>query len=155
MKARVEVSLANSRRASIDFLVDTGADKTIIHPRDAQKLGVSYADLQGHPCEFYTKSLGIGGESPYLIVQARLTFPRVSHVLEARIGPSSKDAFMSALTNDVPSLIGRDLLNIGALSIDHIRNIIRLDMHQTEELRLEQHMRTRSPQEYRRYRERL
>lgn len=46
----------------IDFLVDTGADDTTIHPRDAIMMGVNHKNLTLSPVERY----GIGGTTtPY------------------------------------------------------------------------------------------
>lgn len=53
----------------ISFLIDTGADKTVLMPMDARRLKVDYKKLGGT-----AQSLGIGGISKAFVESALLTF---------------------------------------------------------------------------------
>lgn len=46
-------------QGEVDFLVDTGADSTIIHPYDGHRLRVPFAELESE-----ILSVGIGGRHP-------------------------------------------------------------------------------------------
>ena len=89
---------------SITFLVDTGADRTCLHPKDAQKAQIPFDRLHG----LYGLS-GIGGSSQYHVETAYLSF--------------SDDQLLRAYELDIliaqptptnlghPSLLGRDIIN--------------------------------------------
>ena len=91
-------------QGDIDFLVDTGADSTIIHPLDGQKLGIPFGELQSE-----IVSVGIGGSHPY--------FPEDGLVLfedDARLRQYRCEVLIgkpSGILNRLPSLLGRSLLN--------------------------------------------
>ena len=56
-------------QGDIEFLVDTGADSTIIHPSDGQRLRMPFEELQSE-----ISSVGIGGSQPYFTEDAVLLF---------------------------------------------------------------------------------
>ena len=57
--------------ASIEFLLDTGAVKTIVSDRDANKLGVDYTMFEKLDCGM----LGIGGTADaYVLKDSKLIF---------------------------------------------------------------------------------
>ncbi len=94
-----------------EFLVDTGADRTILAPRDVEKLaslGIVLESLPEGP-----SSTGIGGSVRTRTVDAILKlnsspFPLAVAILEPP----------SAGTAHLPSIIGRDILGHFALFID-------------------------------------
>ena len=59
----------------ITFLLNTGADKTCVHPRDASRARIPFEEL-GSPME----SRGVGGLSPYYRQPALLSFDDQSHI---------------------------------------------------------------------------
>ena len=91
-------------QGDVEFLVDTGADSTIIHPSDGQKLGIPFGELQSE-----IVSVGIGGNHPYFLEDAVILFEDNTSLREYRcevlIGKPS------ASLNRLPSLLGRSLLN--------------------------------------------
>lgn len=91
-------------QGEVEFLVDTGADSTIIHPLDGQKLGVPFEELQNE-----IVSVGIGGSHPYFPEDAILLFEDDARLRQYRcevlVGQPSD------ILNRLPSLLGRSLLN--------------------------------------------
>ena len=91
-------------QGEVDFLVDTGADSTIIHPYDGHRLRVPFPELESE-----IVSVGIGGRHPYCPENAVLLFEdgaglREYHC-EVLIGRPSGNS------DRLPSLLGRPLLN--------------------------------------------
>ena len=88
----------------IPFLLDTGADSTSLHPRDARAAGVSFALLGDRR---YSRE--IGGRSSYFREPAILAFSDDSAV---RIYETVLlIAEPNEATENLPSLLGRDLIN--------------------------------------------
>ena len=88
----------------IDFLLDTGADSTCLHPSDAQMLGIPFDMLRDESI-----SSGIGGGASYYRESALLAFrdgPITSgyniRLLIAR--PTTSNARL-------PSLLGRNIIS--------------------------------------------
>ena len=52
-------------RGEVEFLVDTGADSTVIHPSDGLKLGLPFGALHSE-----IVSVGIGGDHRYFLEDA-------------------------------------------------------------------------------------
>ena len=104
------------KSAEFEFLVDTGSDSTIIHPRDADYLNIDYRRMRPRSRNV---SRGIGGEFVYFTEPATLIFPTLNGSymvcnLNVRICQRTNSPAIRAL----PSLLGRDFLNCCALSID-------------------------------------
>ena len=91
-------------QGDVEFLVDTGADSTIIHPSDGQKLKVPFGDLQSE-----ISAVGIGGGHSYFSENAVILFEDDTRLreyhCEVLIGKPSSSL------NRLPSLLGRSLLN--------------------------------------------
>ena len=110
----VEVTFHDAGNQSIDieFVVDTGADHTLLSPSDARRLhnqlGIDIRTMpRGNPIG------GVGGYAETRTVRATLvigdyetTMPL--HVVDMPPGP-----------NDMPSLIGRDIIYDFALFMEH------------------------------------
>ncbi len=80
----------------IEFLVDTGADRTLLSPIDAENIGLDVSKLK-----VGRRSIGVGGEMSTRVLESRLTTQGYStlltlHVPEARL--------------PIPSLLGRDFI---------------------------------------------
>jgi len=91
-------------QGDVEFLVDTGADSTTIHPFDGQKLGVPFEELLSE-----ILSIGIGGSQPYFLEHAILMFED-----DALVRQYSSEVLIgkpSATSSRLPSLLGRSLLS--------------------------------------------
>ena len=90
----------------VSFLIDTGADSTVLMPLDARRLKVDYTKLTDTD-----DSLGVGGKSIDFVIPAVLIIPdsdqQVAHAyqFQLRIPQHNPDL------RTVPSLLGRDILN--------------------------------------------
>ena len=109
----------------VDFLIDTGADRTCIHPVDMEKLNIDYRRLRRN--NLITGS-GIGGGLDYYCEEAILVLidrcgeERYCHfdiLLGGRTG--------SPTIMDLPSLLGRDFINLCYLQADRSKNRLVLD----------------------------
>lgn len=88
----------------ISFLLDTGADTTSLHPRDARGTGIPFAQLSNK-----RDSRGIGGSSSYFSEPAILSF---SDDAVARIYQVGLLIAEPSDTNEaLPSLLGRNVIN--------------------------------------------
>lgn len=98
-------------QGEVEFLVDTGADSTILHPLDGQKLGLPFGELQSE-----IVSVGIGGDHRYFLEDAVLLFEDDTLLREYRcevlVGKPSSNL------NRLPSLLGRSLLNLWRMVYD-------------------------------------
>ena len=104
---------------TIPFLIDTGADDTILHPRDLEQ---SQRDLLDTPFDKHPERQwigGVGGGGYIIPLSARLFFQieggRDRAWLDCRVWVAEPTA-----TNwRLPSLLGRDLLHLFRLTIDY------------------------------------
>jgi hypothetical protein len=95
---------AHQLAGNVDFLIDTGADSTVLAPRDALRLGLDLSLLPQGP-----GSAGVGGTTPTVQVDAIITLDQRSFTTTLRILAPSSQRQMAALAW-IPSLLGRDLL---------------------------------------------
>ncbi len=102
-----------SRR--ISFLLDTGADSTSLHPRDARATRIPFAQLSNR-----RSSRGIGGSSSYFNEPAILSFSDDAVVRIYEVG------LLIAEPNDtnevLPSLLGRNVINRWYMEYDPSEN---------------------------------
>lgn len=95
----------------VPFLVDTGADSTVLAPADAVFLRLDLARLpQGTP------SIGVGGVTRTASTPATLTLDGVAYTLSLRVlipGRQQRQAL-----SRIPSLLGRDILSRFALILE-------------------------------------
>ena len=95
------------------FLLDTGADRTCLHPRDTRRARIPIEQL-GNSME----SKGIGGRSPYYSEPSLLSFDDqaqtrvyVVGLLIAKPHPGNEE---------LPSLLGRDVINHWFMEYDPV-----------------------------------
>ena len=110
----------------VDFLVDTGAEKTLLHPKDALDLGFSYENL---PTKI---GIGFGGEFEYYVVKNKEIY---FIFLEEKKG---KEIYYSIKMNQIQlmqmnyislhyikdSVLGRDFINKYELLFSFKKNMI-------------------------------
>ena len=123
------VVLSSGVFAPVNFLVDTGAFRTTLHPSDAQKLGIRALPL-GDPKN--QESTGIGGNAQYSPRRATILFAagEKEHAWEGfiQVGPCGDEPFQQALRSNVPSLLGRDFLNGNRLVVDYGANELYIEL---------------------------
>ena len=89
---------------NISFLVDTGADSTVLMPMDASKAGLAYTSLKRT-----SVSVGVGGKAKNFLVEAYVTFADEGSLkvfnITLRVMPPSE------VMMDTPSLLGRNIID--------------------------------------------
>ena len=109
----------------VDFLLDTGADATTLHPRDAGKLGV-YAHSLGSAS---VSAKGIGGPMQYTPEYTLVSF------FDRDAGDWRNfrmQVYIASPENEyeaggLPSLLGRDVLNRCRCTLDAAENSVTLE----------------------------
>jgi hypothetical protein len=102
-------------RGDISFLIDTGADTSVLMPADAQRIGVDYSTLTGE-----REAVGIGGVSRSHTEPVLLAFSdpgRSLYIYQVEIVIPEAGPEMLRL----PSLLGRDILNRRSISYNPSR----------------------------------
>ena len=105
------------RSLEVPLLVDTGADRTILAPIDANRLSLDLSSLPpGQP------GTGVGGQMNTRLIEAVISLdnfilPLTLTILE----PQSPDR-----TSLIPSLLGRDIISRFALFIEERTNRVLL-----------------------------
>lgn len=118
LTATVSIPETNTH-GSVDFLVDTGATTTLIHPNDAERLAIDFGKLKNED-----NSFGVGGRSKVFQEKAELIFhdedgqTTQSYQLEISIAEPSEH------NNNFPSLLGRDILNRMTMVYDPRNNTL-------------------------------
>jgi predicted aspartyl protease len=95
----------------VSFLVDTGADATILTPTDGRKLGIDYDSLQNPET-----SAGIGGPARTFQEQAILSFSDRRYVYSYLIAVRILEP--KPYNRQYNSLLGRDILRSGHFVMD-------------------------------------
>ncbi len=109
----------------LEFIVDTGASKTIISDRDALWLGIDYKKLRR-----VKPSLGIGGTvQTFAIDGAELIFVtegggRIAVRFESIFVMKHKRAEGAIMR--IPSILGRDFLNRYSLVCSHKTGVVKI-----------------------------
>ena len=108
-------------RGWVDFLVDSGATGVIIHSADVRKLRIPHALLRTGPVRI---SRGIGGIQRYYSEPGTLYFETESSHLRCHLNLHiAGDADNPAR---IPSLLGREFLNLCDLRLNHPQNLVSL-----------------------------
>ena len=90
-------------RGLVSFLVDTGADGTVLMPADTKRLGIDFSSLRNP-----TTSEGIGGAARGFVERAVLSFSDRRYIY-AYLLPIEVSA-PTRYNLRFPSLLGRDIL---------------------------------------------
>lgn len=88
----------------VSFLIDTGADATLLAPADVLVLGIDTASLPRG-----ASSVGVGGSTRTAVAAATLTLGGRRYPLTLRLLLPAAPEQQAAL-NRIPSLLGRDIL---------------------------------------------
>ena len=96
-------------RNEVELLVDTGADATCLNHRDAAYLRLFPDVLRESEMTYAT---GIGGSSRYFREEARLEFLDADDDPTREYPVSLRIADLSDTPMSIPSLLGRDILNL-------------------------------------------
>ena len=110
----VDVSLTDAGNLSIRiaFEVDTGADRTVLSPRDGQRLYDEF-DLDIRTLPRGNPIGGIGGYAETRLVRAKLAIGSYETTMSLPILDAPPGPY------DMPSLIGRDIIYDFALFMEH------------------------------------
>jgi hypothetical protein len=117
----------------IAFLIDTGADRTVLSPNEGRRLRQDYGlDLLSLPTG--SPSRGVGGQMGTRLIEATLTIDDFSKELMVPIfEPSPSVPFPDWM----PSLMGRDIIYEFGLHVSDRRNrVLFLDAGEEEGLNL-------------------
>ena len=93
----------------VEFLVDTGADATSVNHRDAVNMEL-FPELFRE--SEMTYSAGVGGVSMYFVEDARIEFLDTDEENPREYPVSLRIADLSDEPMSIPSLLGRDILNL-------------------------------------------
>ncbi|MBI3327240.1 MAG: retropepsin-like domain-containing protein [Nitrospinae bacterium] len=115
----------------VHFLVDTGADSTLLAPRDALTFGVDLSRLSPD-----TPSTGVGGRTPTVSTAAQLILEVHPFTIPLRIlAPTGRR--QQHLLSTIPSLLGRDILSHFALFVEQrTQRVLLLEPQEAETLHL-------------------
>lgn len=109
---------------NVSFLVDTGADNTVLSFMDAIKLGVDFTKLTDR-----SVSYGIGGRSEDFLVPARVLFlERDKAIYEYRITLAIPVPIYDPDLESIPSLLGRDVISRWSVSLNFIAKNFAIDV---------------------------
>jgi predicted aspartyl protease len=115
----------------VHFLVDTGADSTLLAPRDALNLSLDLTHFPQGP-----RSTGVGGITTTVTAQATITLDEHSFTIPLRILAPRSTRQRAALAR-IPSLFGRDLLAHFALFFEvRTATVLLLEPDEADSLQL-------------------
>ena len=105
------------------FLVDTGADSTVLNPADGELVGCRFDLLRGNPTPVY----GIGGNQNCYSEEATIVFADDDgqFVFPVAIDIVLPDPNPEAVVNELPSLLGRDFINYRLMHYDYNADLLR------------------------------
>lgn len=111
----------------VTFLVDTGSDRTVIHPRDAEKLRLSYE--RSFIGSDVTTVVGIGGRAEEHIEPCFVLLQHDDRRLDRILIPMH---FARPVPDNAlfPSVLGRDVISYYRLVFDQKAGVVTLDASQ-------------------------
>jgi len=124
VQAIMEFPSLGNRQLTVEMLIDTGADRTVLAPIDVLRLGVDPSTLPAG-----TSSTGVGGQTATRNIDAMLALETFSMALPITVlVPSSTPL-------PIPSLLGRDVLAQLALFFDRrTQRVLLLEPHEVDQL---------------------
>ena len=105
----------------VPFLVDTGSGITILHAADATNLGVSFDQLS---CP--ESARGVGGPRQYYREKSTVVLGSDESTREFDITIGIAKPENTRITQDLPSLVGRDVPNQLRMEYNHRARELRL-----------------------------
>ena len=108
--------------ADISFILDTGADSSVLMPLDSRRMGVDYSVF-----DETIESVGIGGISKDFKTPAILAFSDSGNLYVYAI-PELRVMTPSPEILNIPSLLGRDIIDRWSLTYDKPNNNLRVDV---------------------------
>jgi len=129
VSARVTFATGESSE-NLNFLIDTGADSTLISPADVAELGLDTRSLPR------TASIGVGGRVAMAVAEATLVFDSVTINVPVRMLLPA-DLRQQSTARAIPSVLGRDVLSRFALYMEERRDLVLLlEPHEADALAL-------------------
>jgi hypothetical protein len=105
----------------MQFLVDSGSDRTILHPDVNLAIRIRYHRLRSSETGVIT---GIDGARTYYAERGILFFDDAeSNILQCDLIISLAESIES---DQVPSILGRDFLNLCDVRFNHAQNLVAL-----------------------------
>ncbi len=125
----LEFPIANNQALEIPFLVDTGADRTLLSPVDGVRLRSELGvDILGLP--FGSPIVGVGGQTETRMIDATLDIGEQSISTTLSLVEPPPGQFPT-----MPSLLGRDILYQLALFMEYRTDrLLLLDESETEHI---------------------
>lgn len=113
-------------RKRLEFLADTGAGGTVLHPRDTALLGVDFTQLK-HP----VTSHGVGGAASAFQENAQLLFRDNTTLEWHEYWLTVRIAEPTDYNRGYPSLLGRDVLRCWRTTYDPTNRILEFQVIRT------------------------
>lgn len=116
----------------LTFLIDTGADTTMINSIDAERLGITYRAsvpfFGKHPLEEAMVVRGVGGEIKTYIVEDVMLILKTSldSYVEFHTEHLDHICIPEGGVIGIPNLLGRDILNLFDISYNNTKEFIDL-----------------------------
>jgi hypothetical protein len=112
------------RKATIDFLIDTGSTTTLINPDAWRRLGLRVSDLEGLP---RVSSRGLGGSHSNYVDTCDFYFPADDGLYELFTGLRARFAPPSVNNSNLPALLGMDVLQHFRLTLEAASGVVLLE----------------------------
>ena len=127
VELRVAIPVFATGYLPVQFLVDTGATMTVLHPRAARgDLGIPEHELDASRWEQIEPIGGIGGLTPCLRARATYVFEHEDGDYDA-FEDSILIAAATASNREAPSLLGANVLRHFRLTADYPRLSVTLE----------------------------
>ena len=107
------------------FLLDTGADRTCLHPQDANRVRIPFRRLGN-----MMSSRGVGGSSSYFSEPATLSFSDQSYTRLYAVGLLIAEPHGG--NRGLPSLLGRDVINHWYMQYDPMNSKLEFTVRHTD-----------------------